>query len=71
MINEKYHNILIAIAWLSFNGYEVNKKRVHRYTGYSWNTVNKYFDGIYAQFLLDDKDRFLKSYKNYKGVNNE
>jgi len=56
--------ILLAIAWLNYKNLEVNKKRVARYTGISYVTVNRYFEEVLPSlFLLDDQVRFEDTYK--------
>lgn len=64
MNNETLQKILIAISWLSLNGFEVNKKRVQHYSGLSYVTVCKYFDNVLPSlFLLENASNFNGAYK--------
>lgn len=63
MTEKTKYKILIAIAYLSLHNLKVNKCRVSNYTRLSWVTVNKYFDDLYSDFLLEDISNFQSKYK--------
>ena len=63
MSKKTKEKVLVAIAYLSLHGLEVNKNRVANYTGLTWLTVHRYFDDLYSLFLLEDIERFENQYK--------